>query len=87
MRRRHFLGLTAAAISAPRMKSQRCTFGHAKPGPVRIQVQPDERIHPRIFPRPPMVDLLDRIPHDWLTTFEDMEQWQRNEKGESCLEL
>ena len=43
--------------------------------PLRIAVQPDERIHDRISPRPPMTELLNRVPHDWLTAFEDLEKW------------
>lgn len=29
-----------------------------------------------------MVELLDRMPHEWLTTFEDMEAWEITEPSD-----
>ena len=52
-----------------------------KPSPVELKVQPDERSHSRTFPRPPVAEHLDKISHDWLTSFEDMERWQITAEG------
>ena len=57
----------------------------------RIRVQPDERIHERMFPPPPVTELIDQIPHDWLTAFEDFESWDislsgvRDPKARRCV--
>ena len=42
----------------------------------RIEVAQDKRVHDRVFPPPPLAECIDLLPHDWLTTFEDMAQWR-----------
>ena len=43
---------------------------------VRLNAQQDERVHARSYPRPPIAGAVDRMPHEWLTAFEDIEDWQ-----------
>ena len=50
-------------------------------GSVRLKVQPDERIHGRMFPRPPIAEHIGDFPHDWLTAFENLERWQISVEG------
>ena len=54
MRRREFLGLTAGAMSAPQLVSRTGVFVKSSPARVQLRVQPDGRIHNRMFPPPPI---------------------------------
>jgi hypothetical protein len=56
-------------------------LAQAQAEPVPIQVQPDERIHARIYPQPPIAKEVQQLPHDWLTAFEDMEEWKITAEG------
>ncbi len=46
-----------------------------------LKAQPDERSHSRTFPPPPIAEHLQQLPHEWLTTFEDMESWRITAEG------
>ena len=62
MRRRDFLGLAAGAMSAPQLASKTGVFVQASPAAVQVKVQPDGRIHNRIFPPPPIAEYLEKLP-------------------------
>ena len=38
-------------------------------------VQTDERSHARVYPPPPIAGRCAELPHDWLTAFEDINDW------------
>jgi hypothetical protein len=72
MKRRTFIALPVAMAAAQiRPLAQ----------PANTKVMPDERTHDRLFPRPPIVELIDQLPHDWLTAFEDLERWEISIEG------
>ena len=52
-----------------------------------VEVQPDERLHERIFPAPPIADLVHRLPHDWLTAFQDIADWRVQAMGATDLKI
>jgi len=81
MKRRRFLGyLAATALAGPGVASAP-RVDQAGAGPLKLRVLPDERIHDRIYPPPPIAELVDRIPHDWLTAFADLESWDISCEG------
>ena len=83
MKRRKFLGcLAASAVAKPRLAwSQTSAPPVSVTAPVKIKVEPDDRVHDRIFPPPPIAEVVDKIPHDWLTSFEDLESWDISIEG------
>src|SRR5512136_126841 len=81
MKRRKFLGyLSATALSRAEVAAVP-RVGQAAAGPLKLKVAPDERIYDRIFPPPPITEVVDKIPHDWLTAFEDLETWDISCEG------
>ena len=51
-------------------------IGAEMTGPVVVPVERDQRDHERHFPPPPIAAVVGQLPHDWLTTFADIDDWQ-----------
>jgi hypothetical protein len=83
MKRRKFLGcLAATAVAKSRLAWPQSSAAQFPAAPaVKIKVEPDDRVHDRIFPPPPITEVVDKIPHNWLTSFEDLESWDISMEG------